>query len=954
MQSKPGQPKRALTSRVVKLQVDKFISNREHCILTEVKEDTGTLNQSGFVEILNGGMKSTDKETLKVAMPPEMDLSIRQDNGFSVFLWMICPRTKIKNTKQVNYILKKGSTVDQLTPTVALTNNQSNLFVEVRTSKSKREIVYANKPIEPNHFYSVAVTFAIDYEAESTEVSIYLDGKLDTQSTIQGEPIHNQSTVNLGKPDSTLHGFTGSVADVIIVPGMINEDEVRNIHEAGLETLLMSEGKEIGSRYVMKEIFDRKKLIAKYAMYTGKPVHQIENLGMSNERMLEVVKAYDEEERKNDVKPIPVVINQKEEDMKANLKEFMLMDEDNEIKCYKVLDNERFLNTILYLANDGESTYEEKRICKIFAVLRDVLNTEIDQQFFHILCQILRCIHSKKYKGRTPQETITKYFIDKDKMFTNLERTILTLEQEQKLIDEENAKYKKKPAKKGKGGSIKSLYAKNSKTPKETMDEKQSKCFNHTHGQFTVNLDPYQTFGSCIAEHEDLLIRTQQVKNVFDEDEERALKDYHSNYVIKTLYEKPKNLPAVDPDNTEYTILDKSVSKVYGDEGDDDDENSKKLTAEDDKFCEDFVGRIMDEYEKKEGNHAIDIELVDTYPKAEELEKAILAERQRIEEEKLEKERALKRKEEEEKRKQEGGEGEQKKERQPTNFDPEFSKDWADGAFEIVINHCYNCCYGHRFKDQVPQNKGKKRIIPDIPADGEVTKSTRHYEYVFIDKFNEIGDAVKKVFPNVSIVGNMEEQDYLGNFDVYLRGTGLPSDELDRYYIYRKKDNDFKFPSNSDIIDHLVALCIIFGGSKNIAKAQQQVIGRFPRNKLTHDFPADYGDDVGKQKEELFRKKPKPDIDAERTKYICLNWGCGKEFVQKENVTRTTIEIKSNLKVPKIIYPCRYHPGVWQSGSYNRYWSACWSCGEGKYEDPGCKTSYHRGPFVQDSVYLCL
>ena len=37
----------------------------------------------------------------------------------------------------------------------------------------------------------------------------------------------------------------------------------------------------------------------------------------------------------------------------------------------------------------------------------------------------------------------------------------------------------------------------------------------------------------------------------------------------------------------------------------------------------------MDEYEKKEGNHAIDIELVDTYPKAEELEKAISAEKNR-------------------------------------------------------------------------------------------------------------------------------------------------------------------------------------------------------------------------------------------------------------------------------------------------------------------------------------
>ena len=66
-------------------------------------------------------------------------------------------------------------------------------------------------------------------------------------------------------------------------------------------------------------------------------------------------------------------------------------------------------------------------------------------------------------------------------------------------------------------------------------------------------------------------------------------------------------------------------------------------------------------------------------------------------------------------------------------FDPKIPEDWTNGNFELVINHCHDC------------DKHKN--------------TTRHYEYQFVDKFNEIGEAVKEKFPNSTIIGNLDEQE---------------------------------------------------------------------------------------------------------------------------------------------------------------------------------------------------
>ena len=823
--------KRQLTSRVVKCQIDKFISNREHSILTEVKNDQGVLNSAGFVEILRGGMKSTNKETLRVSVPPQVDLSIHQDNGFSVFLWLITSKTNIKNDKLISYILKKGNTVDQLTPTIGITNNQTNLFVSLKTSKSKKETIFANKPLEADHFYSLAINFAIDYESESTEVSIYIDGKLDTQSTVQGEPIHNQGDICIGKPDSTCHGFRGSVADIMLIPKVLEENEVKNIHQSGLQSLLVTDGKDIGTSNILKQIFDRKKLIIKYAQYTNNPVYQIENLGLSNERMLEIVKLYDKEEAKNEEKQPQILINYKEQEMKENLKLFM-ENEDNEIRCYKILDNQRFINTILHLANNGEEVYELGRLIKIFIVLRGILCVDIPYEFMRDLCRILNCI-IKHENEKSKFGKIDKYYINKDIFFTNLESIILLNEEEQKLIDEENAKYAKKEKKKG---SIKGLYKK---------QPKQTKQIRHVQGQYSINLEEYKSFGNCIEEHEDLLLRLQPIKNVIDEEEEKGLKDYHSNYVIKSLYEKPKNLPGNDPDNSNYTILDRSVSKSLATENEEED-GKIKLNPEEEKQCEDFIQNLYSYCQNYESNYPFDFNILDTINKGDEAEKKIMEVRE-IENQKILKMESEKRKKEEEalKKAEADAQAEKKNEKNETNFEPKFKEDWADGAFEVVINHCYNCLYGHREKDENQKNR-------------TITKTTRHFEYKYIEKFNEIGEIIKKMFPNAIVIGNLDEREYISCFDIYLRGTGLPGDEFGRYFIYRKKDNNFKFPSKEDVIDHLTAVAMIFGGTKNIERVQSLMNRQTVTLPITHEHPLALNEDLQKEKE--YAMNPPPDL----------------------------------------------------------------------------------------------
>ena len=930
MSYKEIQKRKNLTSRILQLQVDRFVSNKNNRIIMPARPYRATVNINGFIEVLNGAKQSNNRETLESIMPKEVDLSIKQNGGFSVFLWLHISKKKTpkkkgnpsegatgedkKEEKNICYIFKKGGTVDQFTPSIGLSGKQENLFIELSTSKSKKETLYANKKIEENHLYSIGISFAINYEDDTTNVSLFIDGKLDTQSSIPGEPIHNQGSVFFGKPDSSTAGFKGTVADVMMVPSAITEQEVNLAHTEGLKNLYDSNGAMLGMNTVFAEIFKRKKLINKYAFYTKKSVYEIENLCLSNAKMLEIVKNYDDEERKNDIRPPPEKINYKREIMIHKMTEF-LSDIDNRILCNKIDINGKLINTCFFLANQGEENLEIDRVINIFDTLSEVLLFSVTKPFILELAKILYA-DMKEYEDDSKKK-IKEIYIKTRTFFINLKVSLDTLDKNEREVEEENAKYLK-----GKKKANRSIYSTLRRTRPENSDP--------------LPLEETRGFGNCIPEHEVLLLKTQNIKNSIDIEQEENLPQYHSTFIIKTLYEKPKNLPGEDPECPEPKILSTSMSSEDNEEFSSNNENTinesfqnppnpnttssinnqndnrRKPKDIDFNAIHQFVLKIFDEEEKT--FKAPEIGSVVNEDTAELIQKAIL-------DAKIEEER--KREEEENKKISETIDKDKKvdEKKQETNeiveysFDPDPPKDWSSGNFELIINHCYNC--------QAHQ------------------KTTRgHYEFRFVDKFNEIGDAVKNVFQNAVIIGNLDEQEYLSNFDVYLRNTGLPCDAKGRYVVYCKRDT-LKFPTVTDVLDKLVCLSIMYGSSMNVEKAQSEDLkSGISKCKQCHEYPYPLPEKLEKIKQKVLAKVPEQKIDPERTKFFCENHGCNKEYVENQNKGKST--------------PCCYHPGVYQFGSYNGAWPECWTCCEKKWDAPGCKRGKHRGVLLEKRLMLCV
>ena len=912
MSYKEVQKRKNLTSRVLQIQVNRFVKNISNQIIMPSRPIRAIVNKNGFIEVLNGAKKSNDSETLESIMPKEVDLSIRQNGGFSVFLWL--HTKKARGGKAIYYIFKKGGTVDQFTPSIGLSNNQTNLLIELSTSKSKKETLFANKKIEDNHLYSIGISFAINYEEDSTEVSLYIDGKLDTQSSIPGEPIHNQGSVFFGRPDSSTHGFRGTVADVMMVPSTITEKEVALAHSEGLKNLYDSNGATLGMNNVFGEIFKRKKLINKYAYYTKKSVYEIENLCLSNSKMLEIVKNYDREEKENDIRPPPEIRNYKQEKMNHEMENF-LSDIDNRILCNKIDMNGQLINTCFFLANQGEEMLELDRAIKIFDTLKEVLLFTVERKFLEFLAKILDAIFDDK-------ENNTQYLKTKT-FFINLQIALDNLDLNEKKIEEENAKFLKG---KKKGQQQRNILSCLRRTKPENSEP--------------LPLEETRGFGNCIPEHEVLLLKTQNIKNSIDIEQEENLPQYHSTFIIKTLYEKPKNLPGEDPENPETKILSTSISSIDSDDLENDEKNivnntnntlgtesvqnshtnntikNTKLSNKDKikqkniNDVHEFIDEIINSYDFKIKTPELGCILDDEM--AKKVQNDIME---------AKKEEEKKREEEENKKLSEGDNKNQNKEEKKKevneivqySFDPSVPEGWSNGNFELIINHCYNC-HLHQ-------------------------KTTRnHYEFTFVEKFNQIGEAVKNQFPNAVVIGNLDEQEYLSNFDVYLRHTGLPCDSNGRYVVYCKRDTK-QFPSVTDIVDKLICLSIMYGSSMNVEKAQfEDLKADMSKSKNCHEHPATLSEKAEKIKQKVTSKKPETKIDPERTRFYCLNNGCNKEFVQNHNGSHS----------------CHYHPGVYQFGSYNGYWPECWTCCEGKWNAPGCKEGKHKGVLLENRIMLCV
>ena len=434
-----------LSSNVLQLQVNKFVSNRNNQILTPSYPINSILNTNGFLEILNGAIKCTGKVVLESIIPKEGDLSIKQNNGFSFFIWVYVSNFQKKENpddKTIYYIFRKGSSIDEFTPEMGvIESSEKHFVVGLATSSQKKVMLLANKAIEENHLYSFGVTFDVNYEQDCTDVNIFIDGKLDTQTRLEGQPLHNQGNIYFGKIDVSSKSFKGVVADLILTPNVLKESEINFIHNEGLRYLYETNGEKLNMNLVFNEIYKKKRLINKYAFYTGKNVFEIENLDLSAEKMLEIVKNYDEEEKKNDVRVPPPQKNLKYEKMIENMNIF-LSDEDQRIYCNKIDMNRNLIHTCLYLANQGEDNLEIERVYNIFDTLKEILLIEISEEFLTKLSKILN-----SYLESNEKNKVQKYIIT-NKFFENLNKSLNAFETKEINEEIENEKYNIKKKKK--------------------------------------------------------------------------------------------------------------------------------------------------------------------------------------------------------------------------------------------------------------------------------------------------------------------------------------------------------------------------------------------------------------------------------------------------------------------------------------------------------------------------
>ena len=180
-------------------------------------------NRYGFLGILNSGFKSEGENTLEISIPEDYDLIIKEENGFSIFFWLILNKQQNYLTR---YIIKKGSSIDELTPTIGLLQNNSNLFIKITSSNQRIETLISNKKLYPNKIYSICFSVNFDNEEEITEMILYIDGILDSQISIPGIPNFNNGNFFLGKPDITTHGFNGIISEIMLCPRNLEEREI--------------------------------------------------------------------------------------------------------------------------------------------------------------------------------------------------------------------------------------------------------------------------------------------------------------------------------------------------------------------------------------------------------------------------------------------------------------------------------------------------------------------------------------------------------------------------------------------------------------------------------------------------------------------------------------------------------------------------------------------------------
>jgi hypothetical protein len=745
-------------------------------------------------------------------------------------------------------ILKRGNCIEEMTPCIGILPNGTNVFVKIQSSKHKTETLFSSRTIDINRMYCLAVTFEIDYNNELTDISLYLDGLVDSKITIPGEPLHNQGNLYIGKVDNLSYGFVGCVADVILIPRVLLPEEVNLIYKGCIYNL--NNYKHFRTYEVVGRKLEKDILLEKYSKHAGIPLHLLNNLDLTNDELREVVNKYENHEY------IETKDGEKEQERQdieklQTLQQFLgSEDSDRCINVKKIATNSRFIFTILYLSAD-DVKYEVNRFINILDVLKETLHILITDKDLIELAKVLQCYFKVDNKIQ-----IDTFFKDLKFYMCNLfpdmkmypfenesvvefnsvelhENLLLNSQNFKNYIDDEFEKDLGKNS-----FSIRSLYTRN-KSGRPMTGRVQSATEFDDLVNHQYNFDDIPEKKNEIEEvdeenEDEKKIEEKQSHNIEEErnDEKKSEKKtieekLEGGEIIEVPQEvcKQSTEPNKDSNDVQESIEAKQeeilpADKLIESKADDFKPEIIEATASNvKKASKKSVLQEITEHKdepKYDSNIASHQDIINNLDNKVMLNSHdntnhfsdpdnIIPVSQINELDKKPTENVVK---------------------TENDMEPKFPDNWAEGAFEIVINHCYNC---HKHKT-----------------------STRHYEFTFVNKFNAIGEAIKAVFPNAVILGNYDKVEYFSCFDVYIRGVSLKTDEQGRYFLYRKL-NSKKFPKDSDITDKLIALSMLYGSSINMQAAQAQWYKAYSstipkKNTEAHDFPHDLPDEAEKER----------------------------------------------------------------------------------------------------------
>lgn len=766
---------------------------------------TAQISKSGNYIIQYDGANFVSDSKLEVTLPNNADLSINQKGGFTLFFWILLRKS---SSGVHRYIFKKGNTSEEITPSLGILPNGQTMFVKILTSKNRVESLFSSKKIDTDRLYNIAATFEIDYNNDLTDIALFIDGLLDSQITVPGEPLHNQGNVLIGKFNNLNYGFNGWIADIMLIPLVLHDADILEIGNISLQNIHSC--KALRSYMAIEQKLENKILIKKYAELTGIPLQLINSMNFVNDDFREIMKYYKvEHDSQLDYSHLPKI----EENIKLNnLKEFL--GQELSQRCISLKTFYTYLQllytTIFLSAGEEAEDIEIIRIINILEIFEEALNIKLTQNEFADLFKILNCfvapgsVKFLKFFNEFqecmsiiyPNHDVAIYVGDDKNQLSpvGLHENLLLSTQNFKVLDLDFQKDLCKNS-----FTIKSFYnrTKSGKTMNKIED--------------AVN----QQYDDCNRMKDDEVIlekENENEKNVSQYYEAEKRNDETNKMVEPSSHQEALNDHAISKDNQSHKSIHEEQKNA--------DQSHLLAQEQPHAISEDIVNKenqFSNNQEtdiKKdsivENNNKFEIETHSVLKKTDtpqELNEASLN-YGLTNEQGLNQNSTLKGKE--------------------NKLEPKFSDDWNKGGFELIINRCYNC---HLHKT-----------------------TTKHLEVQFIDKFNEIGEEIKNEFPNIKIIGNYDTIDYYGCFDIYVRGVGPRQDNHGRCFLYKIKDKK-RFPTCTEITDKLKALSILYRSSVNLEICQASFLknykGAFKPSNFCHEHPVDPSQEASQHKEKV-------------------------------------------------------------------------------------------------------